>query len=55
MGSRAEVILDGRAHCTPASEDMVWVADVGPTSSQVGLRINNVHNSSCVHSLGPIS
>ena len=28
MGSRAEVILDGRAQCTQASEDMVWVSGV---------------------------
>jgi len=27
VGSRAEVILDGKAQCTQASEDMVWVAD----------------------------
>jgi len=27
VGSRAEVILDGRAQCTHASEDMIWVAD----------------------------
>jgi len=29
VGSRADVILDGRAQCRPtqASEDMVWVAD----------------------------
>jgi len=25
VGSRAEVILDGRAQSTQASEDMVWV------------------------------
>ena len=27
VGSRAEVILDGRAQCTQASEDMVLVTD----------------------------
>ena len=27
VGSRAEVILDGRVQCTQAFEDMVWVAD----------------------------
>jgi len=25
VGSRAEVILDGRAQCSQASEDMVWL------------------------------
>jgi len=25
--SRAKVILDGRAQCTQASEDMIWVAN----------------------------
>jgi len=27
VGSRAEVMLDGRAQCTQASEDMVRVGD----------------------------
>ena len=36
MGSRAEVVLDGRAQCTQASEDMVWVADL-PDLLVIGL------------------
>jgi len=27
VGSKAEVILNGRAECTQASEDMIWVGD----------------------------